>query len=203
MQANLFTELLRSMPLNQNFQADCSPVFIKGKEGDSLKATFRFYEIEQSGDLKKDLSHRVNYSVRIGDKMFDSVQDISSDNTEQIFKCRLPETGENDSVALLKVSVKDERLTFEKEFRIPLKEDLDFQFFPEGGSLVNGIESRIAFKATGTDGLSREVKGVVKETGEGKRKDRKPERPDSYQGGEPEKLSLHLRASIRGWESFF
>ncbi|HVW13593.1 MAG TPA: MG2 domain-containing protein [Mucilaginibacter sp.] len=37
----------------------------------------------------------------------------------------------------------------------------DLQFFPEGGSLVYGIKSRIAFKATGTNGLGVMVKGVV------------------------------------------
>jgi len=37
----------------------------------------------------------------------------------------------------------------------------DVQFFPEGGSLVNGVRSKIAFKATGTDGLGVPVKGVV------------------------------------------
>lgn len=37
----------------------------------------------------------------------------------------------------------------------------DIQFFPEGGNLVNGIRSRVAFKATGRSGLGIAVKGVV------------------------------------------
>ncbi|MBS1528486.1 MAG: hypothetical protein JST19_22755, partial [Bacteroidetes bacterium] len=37
----------------------------------------------------------------------------------------------------------------------------DLQFFPEGGGLVEGLKSRIAFKATGTNGLGIMVKGVV------------------------------------------
>ena len=41
----------------------------------------------------------------------------------------------------------------------------DVQFFPESGSLVNGIASRIAFKAVGVDGLGVAVKGkIVDET---------------------------------------
>jgi hypothetical protein len=35
------------------------------------------------------------------------------------------------------------------------------QFFPEGGTLVNGNESKIAFKALGADGLGVDIKGVV------------------------------------------
>ncbi len=38
---------------------------------------------------------------------------------------------------------------------------VDVQFFPEGGSLVNGNETTIAFKAVGADGLGTSIKGVV------------------------------------------
>lgn len=37
-------------------------------------------------------------------------------------------------------------------------QSVDLQFFPEGGSLVAGLETRIGFKAIGTDGLSHRVK---------------------------------------------
>jgi len=37
----------------------------------------------------------------------------------------------------------------------------DIQFFPEGGTLVNGIRSKIAFKAVNTNGLGIAVKGEV------------------------------------------
>jgi TonB-dependent SusC/RagA subfamily outer membrane receptor len=39
--------------------------------------------------------------------------------------------------------------------------DISIQFFPEGGELVNGIASKVAFKAVGADGLSREVSGYI------------------------------------------
>jgi hypothetical protein len=35
------------------------------------------------------------------------------------------------------------------------------QFFPEGGSLLAGVESKLAFKAIGQDGLGIAVKGVI------------------------------------------
>ncbi|RYE19887.1 MAG: TonB-dependent receptor, partial [Sphingobacteriales bacterium] len=40
---------------------------------------------------------------------------------------------------------------------------VDVQFFPESGCLVNGIGSKVAFKATGADGLGNDVKGVIKD----------------------------------------
>jgi len=37
----------------------------------------------------------------------------------------------------------------------------DVQFFPEGGKLVNGISSKIAFKAIGSNGLGLDIKGEL------------------------------------------
>ena len=37
----------------------------------------------------------------------------------------------------------------------------DVQFFPEGGSLVSGNDTKVAFKAVGADGMGAEIKGVV------------------------------------------
>jgi TonB-dependent SusC/RagA subfamily outer membrane receptor len=37
----------------------------------------------------------------------------------------------------------------------------DMQFFTEGGNLISGIRSKIAFKAVGVNGLGMEAKGVV------------------------------------------
>jgi TonB-dependent SusC/RagA subfamily outer membrane receptor len=42
----------------------------------------------------------------------------------------------------------------------------DVQFFPEGGTLVEGIETKLAFKAIGTNGLAIDVKGVVFDKGD-------------------------------------
>ncbi|AXT18684.1 hypothetical protein D7030_06385 [Flavobacteriaceae bacterium AU392] len=38
---------------------------------------------------------------------------------------------------------------------------IDLQFFPEGGDLVEGLSSLVAFKAIGSDGLSREINGKI------------------------------------------
>ena len=39
--------------------------------------------------------------------------------------------------------------------------NVDVQFFPESGSLVNGIHSKVAFKAVGADGLGTDIKGTI------------------------------------------
>jgi hypothetical protein len=38
---------------------------------------------------------------------------------------------------------------------------VDVQFFPESGSLVNGIRSLVAFKAVGPDGMGVNIKGII------------------------------------------
>lgn len=46
----------------------------------------------------------------------------------------------------------------------PVKETTakyDVQFFPEGGNLVNGMESKVAFKVTAPDGKGVSVKGAI------------------------------------------
>ena len=42
------------------------------------------------------------------------------------------------------------------------KPPLHIQFFPEGGELVSGLQSYVAFKATGPKGTAVDVKGIVK-----------------------------------------
>ncbi|MEO8794403.1 MAG: TonB-dependent receptor plug domain-containing protein [Daejeonella sp.] len=49
---------------------------------------------------------------------------------------------------------------------IPIKstsDNIDVQFFPESGNLINGIRSKVAFKAVSADGLGAEVSGVIKD----------------------------------------
>lgn len=41
------------------------------------------------------------------------------------------------------------------------KAEPDIQFFPEGGSLVNGLSSTVGFKVTGADGKGIHVSGVI------------------------------------------
>ena len=56
----------------------------------------------------------------------------------------------------------DAKTAVSKSFPVKATSDeVNVQFFPESGQLVNGIRSRVAFKALGADGLSREVSGTI------------------------------------------
>ncbi|MEJ7559054.1 MAG: Plug domain-containing protein [Pedobacter sp.] len=52
--------------------------------------------------------------------------------------------------------------TVVKDFAVKaVSSQTDLQFFPESGPLVNGVRSRVAFKATGSNGTGVPVKGIV------------------------------------------
>jgi hypothetical protein len=49
-----------------------------------------------------------------------------------------------------------------KDFAVKaISSQTDVQFFPESGPLVNGVRSRVAFKATGAHGTGVPVKGII------------------------------------------
>jgi hypothetical protein len=49
-----------------------------------------------------------------------------------------------------------------EEYIRQLKErDIDFQFLPEGGTFIEGIKTKMAFKATDQNGVGLDVRGVV------------------------------------------
>ncbi len=41
------------------------------------------------------------------------------------------------------------------------EQKFDFQFFPEGGDLVEGVQSKVGFKIVGTDGKGLDINGVI------------------------------------------
>jgi hypothetical protein len=49
------------------------------------------------------------------------------------------------------------------DWSLPSTSNYQVQFFPEGGNLVNGIESKIGFKITDQNGLSVEAKGFIED----------------------------------------
>jgi len=161
-----FYQTITINPSNQNFQVECTPVIMKQAGNDSLKVRFSFFEIDQRGDLNNSYNHNLSYSLKVGDKILQTGNVLATNTKEQVFKSSLTDVSARDSLVEFGISIHDSRVTYEKQFQIPLREQIDIQFLPEGGKLVNGLESKIVFKAIGPDGLSREVKGEIKDGNE-------------------------------------
>jgi hypothetical protein len=67
-----------------------------------------------------------------------------------------------DSAALITVIDRGERRQGTSKFSLKsVSQPNDMQFFPEGGQLISGIPSKIAFKALKPDGLGIDVKGTI------------------------------------------
>ena len=146
---------------SQNFIVECNPVLRKQSGNDSIFVNFRFFQFNRSGDFENNFNHKVNYAFKINEQLIDSGQISATASKKQILKYNLSKRKGFDTLAIIELSVKDDQLTYNNRFEISIQDAIDLQFFPEGGTLVNGLESKIAFKAIGTDGLSREVKGTI------------------------------------------
>jgi hypothetical protein len=67
-----------------------------------------------------------------------------------------------DSTQLITVIDRGDRKQGTNKFSLkPVSEPNDMQFFPEGGQLIGGVPSKIAFKALKADGLGIDVKGTI------------------------------------------
>lgn len=67
-------------------------------------------------------------------------------------------TGESDfTLVLADASAKANPVSFP----FYVERDIDLQFLPEGGYMVAGLFNKVGFKATGNDGMGRDITGVV------------------------------------------
>lgn len=142
-----------------------NPVFTKidyeyGKAGGKITTTAVITYMNEKGE--PIMNRPVNYEIKEG---YSSVT-LSKKSTDASGQIKIPlETGKSGKLQDLHVVTKIETATKEftvKKFAVKAVSDqTDVQFFPESGSLVNGIRTRVAFKATGPNGLGVDVKGVV------------------------------------------
>ncbi|RZK81813.1 MAG: carboxypeptidase regulatory-like domain-containing protein [Pedobacter sp.] len=104
----------------------------------------------------------VNYQyLESGETLFNGKQ--QTDDKGQIRVVLKPgKSGKIDGTTLLTKIIAVEKEIAVKDFAIKaVSLKTDVQFFPESGPLVNGVRTRVAFKATGVNGLGIPVKGVV------------------------------------------
>lgn len=104
----------------------------------------------------------VSYHVELNGKTIFKGKGITDDkgNLESDF---INTTGDIAATGHIVTTVKlADKKTVEKVVAIKaVSNKVDVQFFPESGSLVNGINSKVAFKAVGADGLGANIKGTV------------------------------------------
>jgi hypothetical protein len=123
-----------------------------------VSALINYADINGTPYAKKE----VRYTVQLNDKQVSRGKGITDDkgNINISFVDAQSALARSGTIA---TTIKlDDKRTIAKN--IPVKAtsaNVDVQFFPESGNIVNGLNSKVAFKATGADGLGADIKGTL------------------------------------------
>lgn len=128
-------------------------------KGEGVSAKFQVESLDNQPLGNKDFTFRVNLK---GDKFLEK-KGVTNSLGEAVIEFDLPDSLDT-SDALLNVMIPYQGKV-ESIFRsIPiLLNNLHVELFPEGGDLVEGFPSRVAFRALDEFGKPADVQGVVKE----------------------------------------
>ncbi len=80
-----------------------------------------------------------------------------------VIETQIPLSGTkiNDSYSFFIVDKKDKNQKAELPILLHEVDEVDLQFMPEGGYMVNGIYGKVAFKAIGADGKGKNISGKI------------------------------------------
>ncbi|MFD1258480.1 TonB-dependent receptor plug domain-containing protein [Mucilaginibacter terrae] len=123
-----------------------------------VDATINYADLESVPYAAKE----VNYSVRINDKQILKSKGIT-DNKGNLAVSFINATPNAASSGIIVTNIKiADKKTVTKNISFKAASgQVNVQFFPESGNMVNGIRSRMAFKAVGPNGLGVDIKGVI------------------------------------------
>ena len=121
-----------------------------------ITADVRFTSSEKISFNKKN----IDYQIFEGNKLL-RTRSVSLD-AQGHFKVGFDFKPESSAQYRIQVAFNDHTYDYRNTFYLPIENStFDFQFFPEGGNLINNGLRNIAFKAIGQNGLSVEVNGTV------------------------------------------
>jgi hypothetical protein len=141
---NLSTQIALKRSVVNKFSKISASIYYKDDEGKP------YSDKKVSWTVEKDYDELIK-GKGVTDK--NGFIDISFTNTKNIGL---------DSAALITVIDRGDRKQGTSKFTLKsVSRPNDMQFFPEGGQLISGIPSKIAFKALKPDGLGIDVKGTI------------------------------------------
>lgn len=115
--------------------------------------------IQLEDTLKGYADMPVNYQLISGNKLLeDSSITTNKEGKFSVNVSAIPKENRSDAAITIKTG------KYEKLLQLPfLNNDLDIQFLPEGGYLINGIENNVAFIAIDKSGHGTNVQGFLKD----------------------------------------
>ncbi|GAA4330698.1 TonB-dependent receptor plug domain-containing protein [Mucilaginibacter gynuensis] len=125
-----------------------------------VNAIINYSNIEGVPYAAKEVSYQVEYDG----KRVDRGKGVTDDkgNLSLSFDNKLPFLSGQGKI-VTQVSIDKKEKISKTVIVKAASAKVDVQFFPEGGNLVNSLASVVAFKATGADGLGKDIKGVIKD----------------------------------------
>lgn len=127
------------------------------KTDDGYLAKIRFFN-NTNGVFSKI---KIKYTV-IDKGLKKPINGSSVTNEEGYIYISLPDFKTPDIQRRIEVEFIDKQYTYSKTFYIPdFFKDFHVDFLPEGGELLNTTNQIVAFKALGSNGLSKEINGVI------------------------------------------
>ncbi|MEE1943708.1 hypothetical protein VRU48_01225 [Pedobacter sp. KR3-3] len=133
--------------------------------GTSLKATLTYTNFNNEPERNKEVSYNLIYE---GNKLFSGTGKTDSQGIITV-NYNLKKDYAFNKLLLNTLFNKNDVVKVAKSTPVVSSvKAIDVQFFPEGGNLVNGIRSKVAFKAVDENGMGTAVEGYVEDK-EGKK----------------------------------
>lgn len=134
--------------------------FTKIKKSKDLDVRAKLLYKDRAGNVFAD--KKVNWTVQNEDETISSGKGTTDKNGFVIINFAGNLINSPESASLNTVIELGSRKSGANTFPLkPVFETADVQFFPEGGELISGVRSKVAFKAINTDGKSINVTGSV------------------------------------------
>ncbi|MFK7935066.1 MAG: hypothetical protein AB8G22_16260, partial [Saprospiraceae bacterium] len=103
---------------------------------------------------------QVSYAAQLGTGALITKNMILDNEGEGEVELFFPDNNEDDWSEIELTAVRDGKI-YRRNIPIDLRPKTNVEFFPEGGDLINGLRSRVAFKAVAKNGRSVPVKGTI------------------------------------------
>ncbi len=132
-------------------------IFAKGEKNDTIKVFLSFKDVLE----KSTANINFDYEFTQGKKFLAKSKQKTDNEGTATLDLLVPQETELKGSIFLHLKVAHNETSFKKIFSIPVNTQVDVQFFPEGGDLVAGLGSRVAFKATDEVGRGVNIKGTI------------------------------------------
>jgi hypothetical protein len=154
------TDITIGDALNGTLDANANFKLQSNEKNTLLTASIYYKTLEGKPESIKEVTYNVSYQNKI---LADGKTRTDENGKIEVIYSLKKEYDPN-KVNINTILVRNETMHIPRNFIVKSHEDnIDLKFFPEGGDLVAGLRSKVAFKAIGSDGLGIDLKGYIED----------------------------------------